>query len=206
MHFLVSLVWCLRCLSLLILYAVHADVHHIYADELDSVLLSSRLVLLTLYAPWCNHCRIVLPIMERVALKVENSSIDAKIVMIDMSISENHDLFDSLPIFGYPSILLFKDGELVEGYSGARTEKYKIFSQFAVLMKIIFRSIMKYLGSYDDLIKNQWEPSPYIAKSTDIATYLLEDLDDAPMNDGRYRILGLGLFPSQNKIKAVRNI
>ena len=109
---------------LLILCAVNAEIHHIYAEELESLLLSSRLVLLTVYAPWCNHCRIVLPIMERVALKVENSSMDAKLVMIDMSVTENHDLFDSLPIFGYPSILLFKDGELVEGYSGARTEKY----------------------------------------------------------------------------------
>ena len=129
---MVPLAGVLHCLILLLLRAVNADVHHIDADELDSVLLSSRLVLLTLYAPWCNHCRIVLPIMERVAIKVENSSMDVDLVMIDMSVSENHGLFESLPIFGYPSILLFKDGELMEGYSGARTEKYSFLCLFMI--------------------------------------------------------------------------
>ena len=118
--------WLLKQLGVILLLLVHltqANVHHIYANQLDSLVQSHRLVLLTLYAPWCNHCRLVLPVIERVALRLMNTSIDASLAMIDMSLSMNKELFESLPIFGYPTLLLFRDGNLVEGYSGSRTEK-----------------------------------------------------------------------------------
>ena len=67
------------------------------------------------------------------------------------------------------------------------------------------RSIMKYLMSYDNLIKNQWEPSPYIATSTDMESFLFEN-EDYPSSDEKSRILGLGLFLPQNKLKSVIRI
>ena len=98
---------------------------HVSSSTLNSLLNdSSSLLLLIAYTPWCGHCIHLSPILIKVKAKIEILKLDASIVLVDMSQEENKELLRSYPIYGFPSLLLFKSGTLVEGYTGPRTEKY----------------------------------------------------------------------------------
>ena len=100
---------------------------HVSSSTLNSLLNDSSspsLLLLIAYTPWCGHCIHLSPILIKVKAKIEILKLDAAIVLVDMSQEENKELLRSYPIYGFPSLLLFKSGTLVEGYTGPRTEKY----------------------------------------------------------------------------------
>ena len=99
---------------------------HVTASTLLSALnhsSSPSLLLLIAYTPWCGHCMHLYPILVKVKTRIEVLRLDAAFVLVDMSQEENLELLRSYPIYGFPSLLLFKEGTLVEGYNGPRTEK-----------------------------------------------------------------------------------
>lgn len=82
-----------------------------FADEIEN---STGLALIDFWAEWCGPCRIVSPIIEELAndyadtLKVGKLDVDA-----------NPYTSQRFNIRSIPSILFFKDGELVDTVIGA---------------------------------------------------------------------------------------
>lgn len=66
------------------------------------------------WATWCGPCRMVAPIISELAEKY-----DGKIVVGKCDVEENDDLAADFGIRNIPTILFFKNGEVVDKLVGA---------------------------------------------------------------------------------------
>ncbi|KAL7575888.1 hypothetical protein ACA910_003200 [Epithemia clementina (nom. ined.)] len=66
------------------------------------------------YQPWCGHCTRMKPDWDKLA---ENA--DASVFIADVNCSDEDELCSENGVGGYPTIKVFKDGE-VEDYQGPR--------------------------------------------------------------------------------------
>jgi len=70
----------------------------------DMVLKSNKDVLVLFWAPWCGHCRAMMPVYDNVARKTRLVD-DFLVAKIDVSVNEVEHF--GLDIVEYPTILLF---------------------------------------------------------------------------------------------------
>ena len=78
-----------------------------------------------LWAPWCGPCRMVGTIISELA-----EDFDGKIVVGKCDVDENDDVAIEFGVRNIPTILFFKNGELVDKFVGAASkatleEKFK---------------------------------------------------------------------------------
>lgn len=75
-------------------------------------LINKELVLVDFFATWCGPCRMLGPVLEELA--EDRSEFD--IVKID--VDENPKLAQQYGIMSVPTLMIFKNGELVDTRSG----------------------------------------------------------------------------------------
>ena len=80
----------------------------------EEVLNSDKPVLLDFWAPWCGPCRMVAPIVEEIA--EERSDIKVGKVNVD----EEQDLAMQFGVISIPTLVVVKNGEVVNQAVGAR--------------------------------------------------------------------------------------
>ena len=78
------------------------------------VLESSTPVLVDFWAEWCGPCRMVAPILDDIAKEYEGRLTVAKV-----NIDENPATPNEYAVRGIPTMMLFKDGKLVDTKVGA---------------------------------------------------------------------------------------
>lgn len=72
------------------------------------VLQSSTPVLVDFWAPWCAPCRGIAPILDTLATELAG-----KLQIVKVNVDENHNTPAQFGIRSIPSLLLFKNGQLV---------------------------------------------------------------------------------------------
>ena len=83
-------------------------------ENFDSVKNSAKPVLLDFYADWCGPCRMVSPIIEEIA------SERGDVVVGKVNVDENPELAGAFRIYSIPTLVVLKDGKVINQASGAR--------------------------------------------------------------------------------------
>ena len=85
-------------------------------DTFDEVIASSDLpVLVDLWAQWCQPCHALAPVLE----SVEASHGD-RLRIVKVDVDAEPDLARRYDVMSFPTLLLFRDGEVVRRLVGAR--------------------------------------------------------------------------------------
>ena len=75
-------------------------------------------VLLDCWAPWCGPCRIIGPVMDQLASESQGRYRIAK-----LNVDENAQTTSRYQIASIPTMLIFKDGKLMDRLIGAQPKK-----------------------------------------------------------------------------------
>ena len=81
------------------------------------VLDAHQLVLVDFFATWCGTCRQMLPIMEELSTEMGD-----KIKIVKMDVDESQKTPEMFNIQSIPTLIMFKDGELLDKRLGAQSK------------------------------------------------------------------------------------
>ena len=81
------------------------------------VLDAHQLVLVDFFATWCGPCRQMLPIMEELSAEMGD-----KIKIVKMDVDESQKTPEMFNIQSIPTLIMFKDGELLDKRLGAQSK------------------------------------------------------------------------------------
>ncbi len=83
-------------------------------DNFEEILKSDKPVMIDFWAEWCGPCKMIGPIVEEMA-----GEFDGKAVIGKVDVDNNPNVSAKFGIRSIPTLLFFKDGEIVDKQVGA---------------------------------------------------------------------------------------
>ncbi len=88
----------------------------ITTDTFDErVLANDKPVLVEFWAQWCGPCRMVAPVLDEIAGERAD-----ELSIVKLNYDENPAIGQRYGVMGLPTMLLFRDGEAVRSFVGAK--------------------------------------------------------------------------------------
>ncbi|MGF1553504.1 MAG: thioredoxin [Paracoccaceae bacterium] len=84
----------------------------------DDVLKAEVPVVVDFWAEWCGPCKQIAPALEEIA-----SEYEGKVRVAKLNIDENPNVPSRYGIRGIPTLLMFKDGDVIERKVGADSKR-----------------------------------------------------------------------------------
>lgn len=100
----------------------------ITSENFESYRTGELPLVVDLWATWCGPCRMLAPIISELA-----EQYDGRIVVGKCDVEENDDIAMTFGVRNIPTILFFKNGELVDKFVGA-TNKATLEEKFNALL------------------------------------------------------------------------
>lgn len=80
---------------------------------------SLGLVLVDFWAPWCAPCRMVSPVLEEL-----QKELTGKLKIIKVNVDENPQISSEFGVTSIPTIMIFKNGQMVDRRVGAGPKQH----------------------------------------------------------------------------------
>jgi thioredoxin 1 len=80
----------------------------------DQTIRKHSLLVVDFWAPWCGPCKLVSPIIDQLANELSGKAVFGK-----LNVDENPTVANIFGIQSIPTLIIFKDGEAVDGIMGA---------------------------------------------------------------------------------------
>ena len=85
------------------------------------VLQSSEPVLVDFFADWCGPCKAMAPALEQIAAELKG-----KVKVVKLDVDQNPDTTQKYRIQAMPTLMVFKDGNVVNQKIGALVQKKQL--------------------------------------------------------------------------------
>ena len=93
-----------------------------YITELNkenyNTFVGSNLVLVDVWAPWCGPCKMISPIVDEIS-----SDYQGRLSVGKLDADSNRETITELGVRNIPTILLYKNGEIVDKSTGVVTKQ-----------------------------------------------------------------------------------
>ena len=76
-------------------------------------------VMVDFWAPWCAPCRMVAPVLDELSVEYKD-----KLTIAKLNVDENSGAAGKYSVTSIPTLIIFKDGELVERAVGASPKQH----------------------------------------------------------------------------------
>ena len=90
-------------------------VMHFTSETFEQAIAGAMPVLVDFWAPWCGPCRMIAPVIEEVASEFDDRAVVGKI-----DVDEEPGLAQRFGVMSIPTLIVLKDGKVVEQAVGAR--------------------------------------------------------------------------------------
>lgn len=87
------------------------------ANFADTVEASDKAFVLDFWAPWCGPCRMMEPVLKEIAAEYDAVTVGK------LNVDENPAVATKYDILSIPTLLVFKDGQVVKKLVGAMPKK-----------------------------------------------------------------------------------
>ena len=90
----------------------------------QEVLQSDIPVMVDFWAPWCVPCRVIAPLVERLAEQYAG-----RLKVTKLNVDENHELAIRYRVMSIPTLIFFKNGQVIDRIIGVPREPERVIVQ-----------------------------------------------------------------------------